>query len=277
MMNFLRRVAVLPGLRRVLLRPGPRRRIASLLALRFLGAARLTHSPLRFVMADLITSRGQIRTWPLRAGGTVTLMHRRDLEAFHELMVAGEYEPPPELVDRLVSPGIVLDVGGNIGMFAHWAHRRWPLASITSFEPDPENLLVFQASLNGREPIHLIEAAAMTSPGHAVLASGSGAGRRVAFSEHPVPGSIPAIDIFDHLATADFVKMDIEGGEWPILADPRLSELSHITWVIEFHRGGAPSLPARDAARDLFRAAGFSVGHETLNFWGHGTLWAWKD
>ncbi|MCY7400938.1 MAG: FkbM family methyltransferase, partial [Nocardioides sp.] len=127
------------------------------------------------------------------------------------------------------------------------------------------------------DPIELIEAAAMTRSGHAVLTSGSDAGRRVGFSEHPVTGSMPAVDIFEHLKGSDFVKMDIEGGEWPILADPTLADLSPMTWVIEFHRAGAPSLPAHEAARSLFEAAGFQVGYESLNYWGHGTLWAWKD
>lgn len=277
MMNLLRRIASLPGVRQILLRPSTRRRIASLLALRFLRAALLTKAPVRFVAADLVTSRGQIRSWPLRAGGTVTLMHRRDLEAFHELMVAGEYEPPPELKGRLLGLHKILDVGGNIGMFAHWARRRWPTAQITSFEPDPDNLVVFRAGLSVEDPIELVEAAAMTTSGHAVLTSGSGAGRRVAFSEHPVTDSMPAVDIFEHLSGADFVKMDIEGGEWPILTDPRLAALGRTTWVIEFHRAGAPSLPAHEAAQALFEAAGFEVGHVSLNYWGHGTLWAWKD
>lgn len=277
MMNLLRRIASLPFLRRLVLHPAVRRRIASLLALRFLKAAVLTESPVRFVVAELVTSRGTIRSWPLRAGGAVTLMHRRDLEAFHELMVAGEYEPPGPLADRLAQPRRILDVGGNIGMFAQWAHRRWPTAHITSFEPDPDNLVVFRAGLEPDAPIELIEAAAMTRSGHAVLAAGSGAGRQVDFSDRPQPGSMPAVDIFQHLAQADLVKMDIEGGEWPILADPRLADLSRVTWVIEFHRVGAPTLPAVSAARDLFEAAGFQVGHESVNHWGHGTLWAWKD
>jgi FkbM family methyltransferase len=277
MMNLLRRLASLPVLRDILLRPRTRRAIASVLALRFLRASALTTSPSRFVLAELITSRGQIRTWPLTDGGTVTLMHRRDLEAFHELMVGGEYEPPDALRSRLAASRHILDLGGNIGMFALWAHRQWPAAQITSFEPDPANTAVFRAGLDADSPIELVEAAAMTRSGHAILAEGSGAGRQVSFSDHPVAGSMPAVDIYDHLADADFVKMDIEGGEWPILQDDRLASLDHLTWVIEFHRVGAPSLPAHDAARDLFLAAGFRVGYERLNHWGHGTLWAWKD
>ena len=139
MMNLLRRIASLPGLRQVLLQPRVRRTIASVLALRFLRAALLTTTPVRFAVADLATSRGRIRSWPLRDGGTVTLMHRRDLEAFHELMVAGEYEPPAELRARLAAPATILDLGGNIGMFAHWAHDRCALHSLrsTASPPDP--------------------------------------------------------------------------------------------------------------------------------------------
>jgi FkbM family methyltransferase len=276
-MNLLRRIASLPGLRRVLLQPRTRRAVASILALRFLRAAMLTTKPVRFVVADLVTARGRVRSWTLRDGGTITLMHRRDLEAFHELMVAGEYEPPDALRERLASPTRIIDLGGNIGMFAHWAHRRWPAARITSFEPDPDNLAVFRAGLTDAHPIELVEAAAMTTTGHAVLGTGTGSGRQVEFREHAVDGSMPAVDVFEFLDGADLVKMDIEGGEWPILDDPRMSDLHRMTWVIEFHRAGAPSLPAYDAARGQFEQAGFTVGHATLNHWGHGTLWAWKD
>ena len=152
MMNLLRRIASLPVIRGILLRPGLRRTVASLLALRFLRAALLTTTPVRFAVADLVTSRGRVRSWPLRDGGTITLMHRRDLEAFHELMVAGEYEPPHALESRLARPEHVLDLGGNIGMFAHWAHRRWPAAQITSFEPDPDNLAVTGMAADPPDP-----------------------------------------------------------------------------------------------------------------------------
>ncbi|RYB94634.1 FkbM family methyltransferase [Nocardioides oleivorans] len=277
MMNLLRRIASLPGLRAVLLRPAVRRVIASLLALRFLRAALLTTTPARFVLAELVTSRGTIRSWALRNGGRVTLLHGRDLEAFHELMVGGEYVPPAELQARLARPSRIVDLGGNIGMFAHWAHQRWPDATITSFEPDPENLAVFRAGISPDLPIEVVGAAAMTQSGHAVLGGGTGAGRTVEFRDDPVPGSLPAVDIFDHLDGVDFVKMDIEGGEWPILSDPRLASLGRMMWVIEYHRRGAPFLPAHDAARQLFEAAGFTVGHDHPNYWGHGVLWAWKD
>lgn len=279
MMNLLRRIASAPGLRTLLLQPRVRRAIASLLALRFLRVAVVTTTPLRFLVADLVTQRGRVRTWRLRSGAEVTLMHRRDTEAFHELFLGGEYEPPPDLVPRLAEVRRILDVGGNIGMFSNWAHARWPEAEITAFEPAPENATVFRSWLaRSSAPVELIEAAAMVYTGRVRLGPGAGAGRQVSAVDSSAADldTLAAVDIFDHLVTADLVKIDIEGAEWPILADSRLSQLDEITLVMEYHRVGAPSLPAYDAARRLLESAGFTVGHHHPNHWGHGVLWAWK-
>ncbi len=89
--------------------------------------------------------------------------------------------------------------------------------------------------------------------------------------------TVRTLDYLPLFSAADFVKMDIEGGEWDVLADPRLHEVGPLVLVMEYHRVGAPSLPAREAAERLLTAAGFSVGHGHPNHWGHGTLWAWRD
>jgi hypothetical protein len=89
--------------------------------------------------------------------------------------------------------------------------------------------------------------------------------------------TVETVDVLPAFAAADLVKMDIEGGEWPILADPRLTDVGPLVLVLEYHRVGAPGLPAGDAARDLLETAGFTVGFVTPNHWGHGTMWAWKD
>lgn len=277
MMNLLRRIASLPGLRAVLLRPRVRSMIASVLALRFLRVAGLTATPVRFVVADLLTSRHRLRTWRLRDGGEVTLMHRRDTEAFHEIHLAGEYEPPGELAERLADVARIVDVGGNIGLFSAWACQRWPAAHLTSLEPDPDNLVAFQAWLSrdpgARARVELIPAAAGTAAGRMGLVSGVGSGA----SFGPVAeGGVPAVDLFDHLAGADLIKIDIEGGEWPILSDPRMAQLDDVVLVMEYHRRGAPSLPAREAAEGLLARAGFATGHVRPNHWGHGVLWAWR-
>ncbi len=49
-MNHLRRIASLPGVRAVLLRPAVRRGVASVLALRFLAVAFRTTSPVTVIV-----------------------------------------------------------------------------------------------------------------------------------------------------------------------------------------------------------------------------------
>jgi FkbM family methyltransferase len=279
MMNLLRRIASLPGLRAVVLQPRVRKTIAGVLALRFLRAAWLTTTPWRFVANELLLARGQTRRYTLDDGSPVLLLHRRDLEGFHELFRGGEYEPPPALAARLDDVKIVLDVGANVGMFAHWAARRWPAATVVALEPVPENADAFRAwQQQSRIDARLLEACAMTHEGRLVLTGGTGSGS--VFSEDPADASgieVDGVDVFPLMADADLVKIDIEGSEWPILLDPRMATLGRTTLVMEYHRVGAPSLPASDAARRLLEGAGFTVGHDKPNHWGHGVLWAWKD
>jgi FkbM family methyltransferase len=275
--NLLRRIASLPGLRVVLLHPAVRRRVAAALAVRFALAARRTTTPLQLLLNEYVRRRGRVNTYVIKDSGVpVVMQHGRDLEALFELFERGEYEPPAELAERLSSGRVrrILDIGANVGMFSAWATGRWPGADITAFEPAPENLQVLREWARGQDRVTLVEAAAYTEPGTLHFHGGLGAGSRLTLDEAGV--EVQAVDAFEHLAACDFVKMDIEGGEWSILGDPRLAELDDLVLVMEYHRVNAPSLPAQDAARSLLEAAGFAVGHTTHNHWGHGTLWAWK-
>jgi FkbM family methyltransferase len=289
-MNLLRRLASLPGLRVVLLDRRVRAFLAGVLALRFLVAARATTTPWRFLANDLLLARHQQRSYRLRDRRLVTLVHRRDLQAFCEIFRGGEYDPPAEVTPRLRSVRRVVDVGANVGLFAAWASARWPGARITSIEPAPDNASLFRSWLEAsRTPyVELVEAAALTHEGLVVHAGGTGAGSSFAEVGEGDPGGpadaggpggsgVRAVDVFPLLAGADLVKIDIEGGEWAILGDPRLGDLHDVTIVMEYHRLWAPSLPAYDAARGLLEAAGFTVGGHRPNHWGHGVLWAWKD
>lgn len=276
-MNLLRRLASLPVLRSVLLHPRVRRLLAGILALRFLVAASVADQPVRLLWNEL-TARGQIRRYRIRRTGVPFLMlHGRDLEALFELFWRGEYEPPPSLAARLVEVDRVVDIGANVGMFSAWARGRWPAAELIAFEPDPENLAIYREWLEAQVgPVQLVEAAAAPSAGLLPFRSGLGGGSQ-SVSVGQANIHVPTVDVFSFVAGAQFIKMDIEGGEWPILADPRLAELREVILVMEFHRVGAPSLPAAEAALSLLQAAGFEVGHIRRNHWGHGVLWAWKD
>lgn len=278
MMNLLRRIASAPMIRRVVLRPRVRRALARVLMLRFLRAAFVTTSPLRVLTGEAFR-RGQVEMFTVAATGErVALQHGRDLEALYELFVKGEYEPPRGLQARFGPRlDLVVDVGANVGMFSAWAMGRWPTATIVSFEPSPESAVVYrQWAASHPSQVDFHEAAARNHEGTMLISSGRGGGNHVV-AEGGIGETVATLDLFQHVRGADFVKMDIEGGEWEILSDPRMSELANTTWVIEYHRYLAPSLPARDAAVRLFERAGFTTGYGSHNYWGHGTLWAWKE
>ena len=79
------------------------------------------------------------------------------------------------------------------------------------------------------------------------------------------------------IAAADLVKMDIEGGEWEILRDPRFAASPPRAIVLEYHPH--PSAPdPRAAVEGLLRDAGLTeqapIFHRAD---GHGMLWAWRS
>jgi hypothetical protein len=75
----------------------------------------------------------------------------------------------------------------------------------------------------------------------------------------------------------DLVKMDIEGGEWPILTDARLARLPTRVVVMEWHEHRCPHPSPRAYACDLLGGAGFvRQWHEPGRFASNGLLWAWR-
>ena len=81
------------------------------------------------------------------------------------------------------------------------------------------------------------------------------------------------IDVFPELADADLLKMDIEGGEWPILDDQRLARTSIVALCLEYHAHQCPTDNPCAAAVDLVRGAGFDVVR-LRDQEGVGFLWA---
>ena len=276
-MNLLRRIASLPLLRSVLLHPRVRRVLAGLLSVRFLSAAFVTTHPVRLLAREAFR-RGRVESYRLRGSGMpVSLQHGRDLEALFEIFVRGEYDPPASLAGRLAAPDVVLDIGANVGMFSAWAAARWPEARITAYEPAPENVRVYRDwAARAAVQTDLVEACAMTQDGPVGFVEGRGGGDHLATADQQPDLTVAGVDVFPDLATAAFVKLDIEGGEWSILSDERLGDLQDLVIVMEYHRNLAPRLPAYDAARSLLEDAGFEVSHHRPNHWGHGTLWACK-
>jgi hypothetical protein len=87
---------------------------------------------------------------------------------------------------------------------------------------------------------------------------------------------VEAVDIFELLDHVDLLKIDIEGGEWQLLADPRLASLEARVIVLEHHGRHAPTQDPRAAATDLLHRAGYTVAAGGPQQLGVGMLWAWR-
>jgi FkbM family methyltransferase len=224
--------------------------------------------------------RGGIRSYALAAGGIALVRHRsRDIDLIVEIFGPRRaYEPPASLAPRLTGPMRILDVGGNIGLFAIFALRRYEVRAITSFEPDPENaaMLARAIQLNSADDRWRLQPVAVSNAAGPI---GFLTGRLLE-SRSADPGEsgveLSAVDLFELDHDVDLIKIDIEGGEWALLADPRLPSLGARTIVIEWHARGAPDPDPHAAALGLLERAGYLIHLDEVDPpHGHtGLVWA---
>jgi FkbM family methyltransferase len=202
----------------------------------------------------------------------------RDIGVFSEIFVLGEYEPPREVAESLEGlgrPARILDVGGNVGLFATFARDRWPGTSVVAIEPDPDNLEILRRSASAGQALDVVAACAATHDGVLRFVAGQEAGSHVAngsSTEETI--EVPCVDIFRLAESADFVKMDIEGSEWEILADPRMASVPAGAWVLEWHELLCPHPDPGVAAREALERAGLRIVADRTPFPDVGMIWA---
>lgn len=226
---------------------------------------------------------GQICDYRLRDGGRRVSIRRgtADIFTLYETQTMRIYEPPPQAMRALENLGAtlrILDLGGNIGLYALEALSRWPRASIVSFEPDPENLLLLRRNVatNADAQWRVVDACAAVSDGRAPFVTGHFAVSRAPAHGERSTSHVAAVDVFPYLVACDLLKMDIEGGEWPILLDERLRTLTARVVVLEYHSWGCPTNDPEKLARDALERVGFVVGPAQQLEAGAGTFWAWR-
>lgn len=267
----------------------PRRKRRGLLALRRILAhrrvlpltalilrARTVTPSIAFAARELLGRGGVFRYRERAAGMTVLVRHgSADAVTLGEVFHERDYEPPAEVPLR--SPERVVDLGANVGYFGAFALSTWPGARVVAYEPDPANAAVHArtVALNALgERWELRRAAAAASDG--VLrfrASGDALSRADPAGELDVPCE----DVLPVLAEADLLKLDIEGGEWVILDDPRFAASPPRAVVMEHHPEGCPGRDPRAVAVDALARAGLTATASIfLRADGYGMLWAWR-
>jgi FkbM family methyltransferase len=256
--RLVRRLATTPGVRRLT-------RFQPLLRLSFALRATLVQERSRFVRNEL-RRRAVTAVYRLRGSEVAIALrhHTGDVLVLDEIFSQHEYEPPPEVqpaLSALRAPNVV-DLGANIGLFGAWVLERLPDATILAVEADPANAAVHRRAIEANglgDRWTLVEGFASTQAGvvrfaggdHATSRAGSGAGSI----------DVATVDVLPELAGASVVKIDIEGAEWELLADPRFVALRPRVLVLEYHKEGCPGPDPARAAEAALRAAGLEVVH----------------
>jgi FkbM family methyltransferase len=270
----LKRVAQTRPARAVLTRPRVER-VASVLL-----QSTAVRGSARFVAREL-SGRGALAQYELRSSGRpIYLRHNTaDLNVLGEVFYSHHYDLPDPVAKFLGSlgrPPEIVDLGANIGMFGVLMLDRFPGARITALEPDRSNAEIHRRSMAEDDAAgnwQLIEAAASNRDGRVSFRSGEYSRSRIEVAS--ANEEVDAVDIFPYLNGADFAKIDIEGGEWPILGDERFAALRTPVLVLEYHSDLCPLDDPRAAAF----AAVMEAGYRTMATWefpGQGMLWAWK-
>lgn len=272
---------------------------------RTLGAARCLREPGRFVRNELRDVPTQA-AYHLRHAGLVAHVRHPllDMWVLEEVFRFRVYEPPPpaaRLLQRLGRPVRIVDLGGHVGFFGLFMQGRFPHSEIVSFEPDPGSAGLLRRTIQRnalQDRWRVIEACAAPTDGSVDFTSsyhlsrmGPGAQpsleemhRRVTRAFGFMQGSalltaqrrqVASRDVFPFLIEADLIKIDIEGAEWELLADPRFGELRAPAVVLEYHPVDHRGEDAEEDARRRLEQAGydeFAAGGGT----DAGLLWAWR-
>lgn len=172
---------------------------------------------------------------------------------------------PPAAVDELLrdrTPLRILDLGANVGLFAAYILGVYPTAEIIAFEPDPDSAGLLTRSLGGRitgARFTVHQACATTQDGAVVFAPGRHQFSHIAAGDEPGVIRVPTMDVLPLLQVADLAKIDVEGGEWELLADQRFGTLGPRNLVMEYHERMCPEPDARTCAVRLLEERGYKI------------------
>jgi FkbM family methyltransferase len=242
-------------------------------------AVRTRHSNAAAEWQRLGGRLGYLRQHRLVGGRHVWVRHgTADVFTVAEVLARDEYAIPDEARGLLSGRPRVLDLGANIGVFGIRAIRDLNPSVITSVEADPYNAQVLRrnaANVPTGTDWRVIEAfAAPTGDGTVHFSVGQFAESRSGAGDGQ---SVPTVDAFTLMDDADLVKIDIEGAEWPILEDPRLSTTNARVLVLEYHRWGCDAgEDPSTRCRDMLHRAGFEWRDAGAPGDDFGTLWAWR-
>lgn len=166
-----------------------------------------------------LAAKPRLRTVQLDGASITYRLNRGDIQGIREVWFEEAYRVPFGPVPRAV-----LDLGANIGLTSVWLARRYGCERVVGVEPDPSNVKLARRNLqdNGVDGV-IIEAAIGPVDGTAdfALARSSNVGALATLAAHDtleVDLITPQTALrIAGLTFVDLCKLDIEGGEGPLL------------------------------------------------------------
>jgi FkbM family methyltransferase len=199
-----------------------------------------------------------------------------DAEAIDEVFGREPYALPSG-----AEPQLVLDVGANVGIYTVYALSRYPAARIVCFEPDPANVAALRDTIAHADLEHRVEIREAAAGAQDAMVRFDARGTAGAAVSKDGDIDVEKVDVLPLLARADAAKIDIEGGEWEILTDPRFADCAPAHLVLEYHRYLCPERSSdylspdpnpRRLVLSLLREAGYQTAEVEHHYWGHGTI-----
>jgi FkbM family methyltransferase len=197
----------------------------------------------------------------------------RDWDVVHELLFANSYGKAMAYLQAQPGASVVLDLGGNLGLFSLLAARAHPQAEIFAYEPGPPNYRLFEMNLLANPQlagrIHLSkEAVAGTTrttewffdednPGGSGLFTT--AGKKFSVQMRAFADVIPSLT-----GPVALAKIDIEGAEFELLAATPPEIWQRIEAIsLELHDDPSGST-TREAFLDRLKSYGFNISEESV-------------
>ena len=174
-------------------------------------------------------------------GGTIEIANKYGWARaiYHEIYNHREYYKHPELERRIFDGDVVVDLGGNIGIFNRFAHSQGA-GKVISFEPDRRYFKLL--SLNAGKNAMIFNAAVSHEIGELNLFESSHLGGSNVFGNSYSEGYSVRSYTLNYLFETgivdkiDFLKVDIEGAEHAAFAgisDENLLKVKNIS--MEYH------------------------------------------
>ena len=192
--------------------------------------------------------------------GLMPVHYRRPYEllhAFTEIFVRGIYR-----FRAATDAPLIIDCGANIGMSVLNFKRQYPKAKVIAFEPDHGNFQLLSKNVTANDLPHvtLKQAAVWTANGSISFSSEASEASHIA-ADGSGSQVVTAFRLADLLAAEeriDFLKIDIEGAEWPVIQDcaPVLGKVQHL--FLEYH-GKTSETYKLAGIMNILQDAGFSV------------------